>query len=194
MSEPPTVYDPRGLGAPAHAAPDALGNGRVTSSLDDLRNAVAQSEEVAEVEFADYYLYGPGRQIRLVCSTELSQPDFKRIQMAALPPEQRKRRMPDIKKLDEVAMFAHLIAKQTVGIEILGDDDETYRPMATETDRPLEDASVLGGLGVMDPVMAVRRIFGNRDAYIMRAGVELQEACGYGEARPGEMGEGADPT
>lgn len=181
-----TVYDPaRGWTADEGSSEVPV----VSTSLEDLRAAVAQSEQVAEVEFSDFILSGPGGHIRLVCSTELSQADFKRAQFAGLPREQRKKRIPDGRKMDEVIVFATLISWQTKSIELRGPDG-TYR--AIEGD--FSDTAVLTQLGVMDPVMGVRRVFGDKDAYIMRAGQELTEACGYGEGKPGERDEDEDPT
>jgi hypothetical protein len=183
------VYDP--LGGGAHAAGSGITtyvSPELPSTLDDLRAAVEQSEQVAEVEFPDCNLSGPGGYIRLVCSTQLSQQDFKRIQLAGLPREQRRKRMPDIKQMDEVAVYSRLIVAQCVRVELLNGDG-SYRAVDSAQERPLEDPTLLAQLGVMDPVMGVKRVFGNRDALVMRAGIELQEACGYGEDAPG-----ADPT
>ena len=164
--------------------------GELSSSLDDLRAAVEHSEQVADVVFADYELFGPGSYIKLVCSTELDQKDYKRIQFASLPETDRRKRRPDLRKMDEVMVYAKVIAAQTTSIELLNSDGETYRPIQGD----LEDPTVLAQLGVMDPIMAVRRIFGNKDALLLRAGEELIEACGYGEQRPGESDGESDPT
>lgn len=185
---PDTVYDPAG-GHVGTLDESPTTNGAALSSLDDLRAAVEQSEVAAEIEFADYELYGPGGHIRLVCSTQLSQPELKKIQIAGLPSEQRKKRVPNMLKMDEGVVFATLIARQTVAIE-LRQSDGSYKAIDGDLDTP----SVHAQLGVMDPVMAVRRIFGNRDAYLMRAGQDLLEACGFGERKPGEPGDDEDPT
>lgn len=182
MSDQPTVYDPLSSGISTYAPPE------LPSTLDDLRTAVEQSEQVAEVEFADHFLSGPGGYIRLACSTQLPQAEFKRIQLAGLPREQRRKRIPDIKQMDEVAVYARLIVRQCHQVQLLNGDG-TYRTVDSDQEHPLEDPSLLAQLGVMDPVMGVKRVFGNRDALVMRAGVELQEACGYGEDAPG-----GDPT
>lgn len=184
MTEP-SIYDPT---AGAHTALPMFEPPELPSTLDDLRAAVEQSEQVAEVEFPDCLLKGPGGYIQLVCSTQLSQSDFKKIQLAGLPREQRRKRIPDIKQMDEVAVYARLIVHQCTQVGLLNGDG-TYRPVNSNNDRPLEDSTLLAQLGVMDPVMGVKRVFGNRDALVMRAGIELQEACGYGEDAPG-----SDPT
>lgn len=185
-----TVYDPaRGWAVADDEVPGNDVRAEVSTSLEDLRAAVEQSEQVAAVEFADLNLEGPGGHIRLVCSTELSQDDLKRAQRAGLPPDQRKKRMPDVRKLNEVIAFATLISWQTKKVE-LRCADGTYRAVPGD----LSDPTLLTQLGVMDPVMGVQRIFGNKDAYIMRAGQELMEACGYGERKPGEPGDDEDPT
>jgi hypothetical protein len=181
-----TVYDPEGSARGLSDEPEVA----VSSSLEDLRSAVEQAEQVAEIEFDDHELFGPGRIIKLVCSTELDQPELKRIQLAGFPPAQRKKRLPDPRKLDEGIVFATLIARLTTRIELL-QDDGSYR--AIEGD--LTDAHVLAQLGVLDPVMAVKRIFGSKDAYLIRAGEELLNACGYGERKPGEPeDDDEDPT
>ena len=182
-----TVYDPLGVDwtPPAEQPAAAL-----PSSLDDLRAAVEQSEQVAEVEFGDHVLYGPGKFIRLVCSTEIDQAGMKQVQRAGLPPEQRRKRIPDPRKLDEAVVMATLIARQTVRVELLNGDG-SYRPVEGD----LNDPTLLAQLGVMDPVMGVRRVFGNKDAYLLRAGESLVNACGYGERKPGEpLDDEDDPT
>lgn len=192
-----SVYDPLSPGyipeAPENTGAASSAHAKVNglpSSLDDLRAALEQSERVAEVEFTDHYLYGPGGFIRLVCSTEITQPEMKRVQLAGLPPEQRKKRVPDPRKMNEATVLATLIARQCTGVALL-QGDGSYKPV----DGDLNDPSMLAQLGVMDSVMAVRRVFGNKDAYLLHAGQELIEACGYGENRPGESGDDdGDPT
>lgn len=187
-----SVYDPLSPGyIPEDTAPAVIpahagqGNG-LPSSLDDLRAALEQSEQVAQVEFPPCYLYGPGRFIRLECSTEITQAEMKKIQLAGLPPEQRRKRIPDPRKMDEATVLATLIARQCTGIGLLAGDG-SYKTVGGD----LSDPPMLAQLGVMDPVMAVRRVFGNKDAYLLRAGQELVEACGYGEREPGDE---LDPT
>jgi hypothetical protein len=186
-----SVYDPLSPGyipedgpavIPAHSGE---GNG-LPSSLDDLRTALAQAEQVAEVEFPPCHLYGPGRFIRLECSTEITQAEMKKVQLAGLPPEQRRKRIPDPRKMDEAIVLATLVARQCVSVGLL-QGDGSYKTVSGD----LNDPTMLAQLGVMDPVMAVRRVFGNKDAYLLRAGQELVEACGYGEREPGDE---LDPT
>lgn len=188
-----TVYDPEGRRYDSEGVRigvlDEPVNGSALSSLEDLRAAIEQAEEVAEVEFPDYELYGPGKFIKLVCSTQLSQPDLKKIQLAGLPPDQRRKRMPNMLLMDEGVVFATMISRQCIRIELRQRDD-TYRAIDGDFSNP----SVLTQLGVMDSVMAVRRVFGNKDAYLIRAGQDLTEACGYGERKPGEPGDDMDPT
>lgn len=186
-----TVYDPLGLEPGDWTPPAEQQPATLPSSLDDLRAAVEQSEQVAEVEFQDFMLYGPGKFIRLVCSTEIDQAGMKAVQRAGLPPEQRKKRIPDPRKMDEAVVMATLIARQTTRVELLNGDGRTYRPV----DGDLNDPALLAQLGVLDPVMGVRRIFGNKDAYLLRAGEALVNACGYGERKPGEpLDDEDDPT
>lgn len=188
MSE--TIYDP-GMPAGAH---HVLSEPAVAplSSLDELRLAVRQAEEVAEAELADHDLFSPGGHIRLTCSTELEQADFKRIQMSGIPKQFRSRRIPDIRKMDESVVYAALIGQQTVVMALL-QPDGSYKPVEHADERPFNDPRLLAQLGAAEPSVAVRAIFA-RDAYLIRAGMELQEACGYGERKPGEPGEDADPT
>jgi hypothetical protein len=153
------------------------------SSLDELQMALAQSDAVAEQEFADHVLYGPGKVIRLTCSTELDQADLKADQLAAIPRTYRRKRIPDATKMDEAEAFARVIGRQTLEIAILKGDG--YRPL----DGTFEDANVLAAFGAAEAHVAVRRIF-VKDVYLMRAGEEFVDACGYGETRPGET----DPT
>ena len=188
MNEP-AVYDPLGEAHEVVSHQTSSTNG-LSSTLDDLRAAMEHSAAVAEVEFKPHYLYGPGRFIRLVCSTEIDQADMKKVQLSGLPPEQRKKRIPDPRKLDEATVFVNLIVRQCEAIELL-QGDGSYKRVAGD----LTDAHMLAQLGVMDPGMAVRRVFGNRDAYLVRVGQELVEACGYGESSPGETGgDEDDPT
>jgi hypothetical protein len=78
-------------------------------------------------------------------------------------------------------VLATLISRQCTGIGLL-QGDGSYKTVGAD----LADPPMLAQLGVMDPVMAVRRVFGNKDAYLLRAGQELVEACGYGEREPGD--------
>lgn len=153
------------------------------SSLDELAMALAQSDAVAEHEFEDHILYGPGKVIRLTCSTELDQADLKADQLAAIPRAYRRKRIPDATKMDEAEAFARVIGRQTLEIAILRDG--AYRPLGGT----FEDSGVLAAFGAAEAHVAVRRIF-SKDVYLMRAGEEFVEACGYGETKPGE----ADPT
>jgi hypothetical protein len=197
-----TIYDPAHA---AHAAGpthhDFGGDGWVPpgqapalSSLDELRLAVQQSEEVAEHEFTNHDLYSPGRIIRLTCSTELGHPEWKAIQMAAIPREYRRKRLPDVRKMDESVAYAALIGRQTVAVGLL-QLDGTYKTLPHEGERPFDDPNLLAQLGAAEASVAVRRIFAGRDAYLLHAGTELQEACGFGERKPGEPGDDdGDPT
>jgi hypothetical protein len=192
MSTGTTRYDPLG----AQGAVDdpytpgtAVANGKVSSTLDDLRAAAQASEEVAEAEFTDHYLYGPGKHLRLTCSTELEQSDWKRIQIAALPPAQRKKMRPDPRKIDEVVMYALLIGEQTKEIGVLQGDGD-YLPMTGTFDDP----ELLAALGATEVAVAVHRVFGRQDAYVLRAGEELINACGFGDRRPGDPQDDEDPT
>jgi hypothetical protein len=183
-----TTYDPgfthqtRDVEDPAPGVEQA-DRAEPLSSLDELQMALQQSDAVAECEFEDYILYGPGKVIRLTCSTELDQADLKADQLAAIPRSYRRKRIPDATKMDEAEAFARVIGRQTREIALL--KDGTYRPL----DGTFEDPAVLAAFGAAEPYVAVGRIF-VKDAYLMRAGEELIEACGYGETKPGE----ADPT
>jgi hypothetical protein len=190
------VYDP-GAAAPRHYDFNA-DQQATTSTLDDLRLAVQQAAEVAEEEFADHELFSPGGHIRLTCSTELSQADWKRIQFSAIPQAYRggRRRggIPDIRKMDEAVAYAALIGEQTVAVAIR-QGDGTYKTVEHNgEDGPFSDPALLAKLGAAEPAVAVRNIF-VKDAYLLHAGQELQNACGYGERRPGDPGEDdSDPT
>lgn len=170
--EPPVAEDV--------AAPAAM------SSLDDLRLALDQVSDVADQDFPDFELYSPGEVIRLTCSTDLPQADLKRIQLAALPLAARRKRIPDLKKLDEVTMFAGLIGEQVTEIALL-QDDGSYRPLAGGFESP----TVLAAFEAAEAAVAVRRIFA-KDVFLLRAGEALLDRCGYGESRPGESD--TDPT
>lgn len=167
--------------------PATADNMPVSSTLDDLRAAVEQVEQVVEHEFTDHPLFSPGDVIRLTCSTELEHKDWKRIQLASLPKQFRNKRIPDPRKVDEVLAYATVIAQQTTEIAIR-QPDETYKPLPGT----FEDLDVLGTFGVADAQLAVRRVFGGSDAYLLHAGKDLIEACGLGERKPGEPGEDAD--
>ncbi|HZE02613.1 MAG TPA: hypothetical protein VE155_12695 [Pseudonocardiaceae bacterium] len=185
-----TRYDPLAAAPPVDYSDAPVPNGHLSSTLDDLRAAVAATDEVAETEFPDLPLYGPGRHLRFICSTELEAPDWKRMQIASLPQAQRKKRVPDLRKLDEVMMYALLIAEQCTEIAVL-QDDGSYRPMAGT----FADAELLATLGATDASVAVHRVLGKRDAYVLRAGEELINACGYGERKPGDpRDDDEDPT
>lgn len=154
------------------------------SSLDELRAAVEQAEQIAEVEFRPLELFGPGRIIRLTCSTELEQSDWKNIQLASMPLAYRKKRIPDPRKINEPEAYATLIGKQTTEIAIR-QADGSYR----QADGAFDDPKLLAAFGAAEATVAVRRVFVN-DAYLLHAGQELIEACGFGERRPGDE----DPT
>jgi hypothetical protein len=152
------------------------------SSLDDLRLALEQSDAVAQQEFEDYILFGPGKVIRLTCSTDLAQHDLKSDQLAAIPRAYRRKRMPDATKMNEAEALGRVIGRQTLEIA-LRQADGSYRAMPGT----FADANILTAFGAAEVHVAVGRVFAN-DAYLIRAGEELLEACGYGETRPGDGG------
>lgn len=184
-----TTYDPGFTHQTRDAEPDTAptvpqpDEDAPLSTLDELQVALAQSDVAAEKEFEDHVLFGPGKVIRLTCSTDLDQADLKADQMAAIPRAYRRKRMPDATKMDEAEAFARVIGRQTLEIAILRGG--VYRPLDGTFDNP----TVLAAFGAAEAHVAVRRIFA-KDAFLMHAGEELIEACGYGEIRPGE----ADPT
>jgi hypothetical protein len=180
------VYDPAGVGYADEPPADDPAPAPVLSSLDDLRLALDQVAEVADQDFPDFELYSPGEVIRVTCSTDLDQQDLKRLQFAAMPLAARRKRIPDLKKLDEVELFAGLIGEQANEIA-LRQEDGTYKPLAGGLDSP----AVLAAFGAAEAAVAVRRIF-VKDVFVIRAGEALLERCGYGESRPGEGD--ADPT
>lgn len=155
------------------------------STLEELRAAVAEVEQVVEHEFSEHELFSPGEVIRLTCSTEIEHHDWKNMQIASMPRKERNKRLLDPKKVDEVHAFATLIAQQTTEIAIRKPDG--YKPV----DGSFSDVAVLGMFGVAEGQLAVREVFGRSDAYILHAGRELLEACGLGERKPGEE---MDPT
>lgn len=188
-------YDPRdpvrheGLD-PAVAGADIAHGAPSSSTLDDLRAAVEQSEQVAQIEFADHELFSPGRHIRLSCSTDLEQSVWKRIQLASLPQSERRKTRPNQTKLKEIVMLAGLIGELTTEIATL-QKDGSYRPL----EGTFKDPALLAQLGATDVSVAVARVFGGKDAYVLHAGQGLLDACGYGERKPGESGESdEDPT
>jgi hypothetical protein len=184
---PQNVYDATTYGyADGPPADEATEAPAAMSSLDDLRLALDQVSEVADQDFPDFELFSPGDVIRLTCSTDLAQPDLKRIQLAALPLAARRKRIPDLKKLDEVTMYAGLIGEQVTEIA-LKQPDGSYRPLAGGFDSP----TVLAAFGAAEPAVAVQRIF-VKDVFLLRAGEALLDRCGYGESKPGESD--ADPT
>ncbi len=191
-----TTYDPAApthhdLSAPTrHATPDAVAarDSGPMSTLEELRAAVGQVAEVVEHEFPDLVLYSPGEVIRLTCTTEVEHAAWKAIQIAAMPPAYRRKRIPDPRKIDEVRAFADLIGEHTTEIA-LRCGDGTYKPLGGTFD----DVAVLGAFGVAEAPLAVLKIFGGSDAYLLHAGRELVEAAGLGERRPGEAGD-EDPT
>lgn len=174
---------------PRAAKPSSNGERPLSSTLDDLRAAVEASEQVVEVEFVDHELFGPGEHIRLTCSTKMSQAELKRLNFAGLPRHERRKRAPDLTKLDEAQVFALVIARQCHEVAVRCPDD-SYKPMPGD----FGDPELLATLGAVDAAVAVRRVFGNEDAYLLRAGQELLEACGWGERRPGDPGDDSDPT
>jgi hypothetical protein len=165
------------------------------STLDDLRAALVEVDEVAEQEFVPHELFSPGEVIRVLCSTDLDQAELKRLQLAAIPRASRggKRGMPDVRKMDEALAFANIIGRQATEVA-LRQADGSYRPLAVADDAegPFDDPLILAAFTAAEAGAAVRRIF-VKDAYLIRAGGELVEACGYGERRPGESGD-EDPT
>ena len=181
-----TVYDPqRPHVGTLDADPDTGADQAPLSTLEELQAALEQAELAAEEEFPPLDLFSPGEVIRLTCSTDLDQKDLKQLQLAAIPLEARRKRIPDLKKLNEVTMYAGIIGKQTLTIAIKRPDG-SYRILPGGFDDP----ATLTAFGAAETSVAVKRIF-VKDAYVLNAGAELMEACGYGERKPGEEG---DPT
>jgi hypothetical protein len=197
-----TTYDPGSIGAFAENVnagavdPATADDAPVLSTLDELRAALGEAEAVAEQEFEPYALFSPGEVIRVLCSTDLEQTDLKRLQMAAIPKPYRggRRGVPDVRKMNEAQAFANIIGEQALEVA-LRQADGRYLPLATRRDieSPFEDPMVLAAFGVAEAGLAIRRIF-VKDPYLIRAGQDLLDACGYGERKPGEPGEDEDPT
>jgi len=192
------VYDP--TAQPRHYDFSDTPAPEVPSTLDDLRAALAASEQAAEEAFPTHVLYGPGKFIRITCSTELDHDDWKRIQMAAIPQQYRGNRrrggIPDVRKLNEAVAWANLIGQQAVEVAIRVGDTDEYKPIEhTGDDGPFSDPKLLAQFGAAEPGVAVRNIF-VKDPFLLHAGTELQNACGYGERRPGEPADEdeSDPT
>lgn len=185
--EGPQHYD---LSSPE---PETTGNGAL-STLEQLRTAAETAEKIADVEFADCQLYSPGRVIRLTCSTELDNAEWKKLQLRALPPEQRRKRNPDLRKLDEGLALAYLIARQTTAVALRQHDSSVYKVIEERGDvLTFTDPQLLAVLGAADSAVAVKAVFGGYDAYVLDAGKELLDACGFGDRRPGEDDDQLDP-
>lgn len=191
--ETETRYDPLGGDTPTQhhdlsgdrEEPNAAAG---PSSLEMLRAAAdAEAAAIAEEEAAaPVELLSPGGAIKLICACDITQKQLQVAQNAALPKKELRKPVPRMGLMDTTTVHARLIAEQTREVWVNG-------KRVDGPDGPLDFTSpkLLAEFNTADGPTAVRRIFGNRDHFLLAAGQDLLDGSGWGDG--GMDGDDGDP-
>lgn len=148
------------------------------SSLDMLVRAVAEREEedhgesLLPIEIADI-------GVRMQCRIDFPYSDWMGWQKLAIPRE--KRRKPQPTDLRQDVLCTHVLLNTCEYLEIKsGSDWVPVTNVAGET-LAFESRELRDKFSVMDGPSLVQRLFAGRDGHIIRAGMRVVAAAGYGD-------------
>lgn len=159
-------------------------------SLDMLLDAVAQREAEAEEL---YPVEIPGLGVRLMCALDFEYTDWQDWQVKSVPREKRKK--PGPMDINQLQLCTHVLVGTCQHLEHRRGDGE-WAPITGHDGTPVAFGSdeMLRKFGQMDTASLLRKLFGGSDGHVLRAGMRVISAAGYGdEADEKEALEGGDP-
>lgn len=161
------------------------------SLLDTLFEQVGQRDNAEDAEPWVYRI--KDTRFRVVCDPDIEYSDFQRWMKSSRPQGKKARRTGggDASDIDQVTLSALAIINQNLRIEVLKKDtvDDWYEWRHNGAPVTVDSPLLLQRFGVMDPVSALRRLFG-RDGRLIDAGQDLLEKSGM----MGEDDDESDPT
>lgn len=122
----------------------------------------------------------PGTGWRLVCATDFEFRKYRRWQESCTPPR-KVNQMPDFLAIDQAKLSVLILMHTCEGLEYLTSDGQ-WR-LLTDPEgraRALTDSALLSTYNSVDPRDLLRKLFGGRDAALIKAGNVVIEAAGYG--------------
>lgn len=159
-------------------------------SLDMLLDVVAQREAEAEEL---YPVEIPGLGVRLMCALDFEYTDWQDWQVKSVPREKRKK--PNPMDINQLQLCTRVLASTCQHLEHKRPDGE-WVPIISQDGSPVAFGSdeMLRKFGQMDTSSLLRKLFGGSDGHVLRAGMRVISAAGYGdEADEKEALEGDGP-
>src|SRR4051812_31883740 len=149
-----------------------------TSSLDALLSMVRE-REAEEVKLIGVPI--PGLGVRLMCSVDVTYADWKDWQIKSVPPAKRKKPSPMDIDQRVLATFALVNTCQHVEIEKANGE---WEPITGAGGMYLAFGGdeMLRKFNQQTPAALVEKLFGGNDGHIIRAGMRVINASGYGDA------------
>lgn len=146
-----------------------------------LRDAVADTAEI-QPEVIEV----PGNVgIRLVCSTDITFKQLQTWQRRSLSPAARKSGKFNSLDMDQLHLNVAVLVGTMLEIQVRDrNDPDTWHTIEDAREhRPLTftDDAVLRQFGAIDTITALRALFGNREADIVKAGQQVLTAAGWTE-------------
>ena len=161
------------------AAPDTEDHIAPVTSLDLLLKAV--DERDAERDERTYRVIIPGLDVAMSCRIDFPYPDWEAWQKHAIPREKRKR--PAATDMRQNVLFA-LVLNRTCEYLEYKTADGGWAPIADPTTGepiPYGSEQMRHQFNVMDEASLLRKLFGNKDGHIIRAGQRVVAAAGYSD-------------
>jgi len=159
------------------------------SSLDMLREALAQQQEIEDVT-----VEVPGVPIRLVCHPDIPSRQLNAWQRKALPPNKRNATSVSPLDMDQGQFLSTVLIKTTVRVEVeKRGEPGTWQVIEDEGGNVLTfaDGALLGTFGAMDATTAIKRLF-PRDADMTKAARTVLAASGWDEENESRLLAGDD--
>jgi hypothetical protein len=159
------------------------------SALERLQREV-EEKEAEEAELFPVEI--PGLDWRLMCSLDFSSGQWESWQRAAIP--KNKRRRPSPVDLQQGVLCKLVLVNTCESLEYKDSNGE-WQVLPGRDGDPLTLASdeLLTRFNQMDPESLLAKLFGKRDAHILRAGQAVINAAGFGDPEE-ELGATEDPT
>lgn len=163
---------------PAHPADYTEGMPVQTSSLDLLLRAVTE-REAEEHDDPLLPVEIPDIGVRLMCRIDFDYSTWEKCQKIAIPRD--KRRKPQPTDIRQNVLCTQVLLSTCEHVEIK--DGETWVPVSNRFGDilPFDSAELRSSFGVMDAQSLIQKLFAKRDSHIIRAGIRVINAAGYGD-------------